>query len=1022
MAIKFLGASVRGVQSSIGWGIGSSSQLTVHLAEDDGDAFQPDRLGIPQVGHPVAFVLGGFSFGGLLQKWQKENSTDGLPLYTAICTDPKEILAGTQVITGGYSGSVGSVKNLINAFGWWESFGFGSSLSNDSGMPYQRIRSAILNIVNTPVFGLYGGPLTFRGFSYSLDLSQVPIPPIYYRIPGPSVSLLDLIAQVCEDGGHDFFVDLEGFTIRVHTVSRFSQPALGTISLLANTNWGGNVVRASNGLETRNELTSSFLIGGAVQTIHIGEDIKSFWGLDIIGVPIVGVPGTFDLFDKAGKLIKSLDTEYMDLNASPIADVIGGTTYACSTLELRLAKASLSAWTSFMATHKPGIAAVIGITSPFRNGQVNPNDITLPPDLLNDDKENVKRLSSAILRDIAVKESRVYEFLKGYADEYLGKKYLVGLPFLLQYTELETLLIRNSYDISDGGYLPDGSSPLGLSLLNEDVFKTQDGRFRAFCRIPTLAADMGSVSPNGTVIENDILFMEVQVDPNITLFGTPHAIVTLPGPVWENAADGIGGIADVAAVFQKPDVPENKLFFKQSAMGAFSAKLTPAPVQPTSFLIPLKSNILTYGPWTAVGNPGKVRVEQDDTLTPWNYGGFTILNLAGSAKVADSVSNEQITETGLIEYEGLPTTGLGAKLDAAGPNITDISIDYGPNGATTTYSFRTFTPPKLGVPARLNAERFRKFGALGQELRRSLRLSLRENLEKLSVIGSAARTAKAFLQYANKVVRKRSPHDMLISYTYPMATGTRLGVASCTSEESLGYLNADDDTDFQRTAAMSLNGVLRPFSAHPSGTSNFPRFASPYSSGSYPSAHTLNPWKEKNDIEFFTWGSGAYEGFHAYRNQVVGESGYARVLGLRSPLVLVGFGYDLYTNPVPLGTGGFHEDTYTDYRLWKAGPMDPLWDQARGVWTCHGSVKGTISGTIKPGESGLLRITTSLQNRASPSGLTLPGSGVHKQYEYGIGTNIEVWNFFSAYLNNGKRAFAQYIPYDNRWYITAVDC
>lgn len=61
-----------------------------------------------------------------------------------------------------------------------------------------------------------------------------------------------------------------------------------------------------------------------------------------------------------------------------------------------------------------------------------------------------------------------------------------------------------------------------------------------------------------------------------------------------------------------------------------------------------------------------------------------------------------------------------------------------------------------------------------------------------------------------------------------------------------------------------------------------------------------------------------------------------RSVGLKSPLVLTGWGYDVNSLPVPASTGNksrFHEDASWDTHLWKSGPVDLRWDEERGVWT-----------------------------------------------------------------------------------------
>lgn len=66
-----------------------------------------------------------------------------------------------------------------------------------------------------------------------------------------------------------------------------------------------------------------------------------------------------------------------------------------------------------------------------------------------------------------------------------------------------------------------------------------------------------------------------------------------------------------------------------------------------------------------------------------------------------------------------------------------------------------------------------------------------------------------------------------------------------------------------------------------------------------------------------------------------------RSMALRSPLILSGWGVDTNGVPVP-GSGGAYSNNFLwDTSLWKTGPLDVRWDDARGVWTMP---SGTSSG------------------------------------------------------------------------------
>ncbi len=1053
----FLGASIVKYGCSIGWGIGSTSQLSVELVEDqtNQDAFLPVRLASPTVGQPVYFEHYGFQFAGLLQKWEERRSREGLPLFDVTVIDPREILDGAQVITSTYSGTH-QVPNLYNVYGYWEAKGFGQSSVNESGMPWPRVSDALNYLANNiPTSNDYGGPLQFCGYRYTLDLSSLPPTPEFYRISGPSISLLEMIAQICDDGGCDFYVTLVGFTIKVVTVSRLSQPPLGTIAAITNTNWGTSVSRSTNGMECRNELTSSFLVGDQLTTLNQTSTIQSFWGYDFNNQPVLGSstylwtaktvvnqngdpvnaatlatvnnwpapalqaiqPPTNQVAKNAANIgvgvfkFEKATTDIHDsmlLNASPVADLIGTTTYSCSTLEMRLAKVNYESWAHYMQVIRKPVCDYMGLLSPYANPAGGLAPILGAQGMVNDGVQNASALAQAAsARNTHVKCQRLYQFVRGYADEYMGKKYLVGVPFILRAVEAETLKVSASYEVTDGGYLPENESPLGLSLVNQDILQTPDGRYKAFVKWTNLTnADISAVSPQGTVIETSGLFMEVQVDPTIAYVPAPGVVITLQAPLTDIAIDGVGDLRILGALLQNNNTVNLQSGFDNAYM---PLKVAPAVRKPAYAAIPLKSNMITYGPWTAIGAAGKVKVEQDSSLNPWNYGSYDAMNQAANAKVDNCVTNMQVCETGEIELAGTPTISMGGTLQGGGPNLTGIDVTIGKEGVTTRYRFSTFTP-KFGVFSKSQQERFKRMALQGVEQRRSIRAAIRERVGKLGIAREANRANRAFLELAPAAVRRQSPHDVLTSYSAYDSTNNKVisTLQTATYPEAVTLANADLDAEYQETAVMNLSGLLRPFSTSVDRTKslNMPHYVTPTVPATAPSVSSLNPWKAKNDVDVYAYGN-TYAGLHASRRG--GDFNNARPICLRGPMVVAGFGFDTLGNTFPANTGvakvnGVYTQWASGYLerqdLWGVGPVDLLWNAQAGTWSCHDIVKGTMSTACAAGSSGTLAV----------------------QVLNSTGYNMTVWNYFSTAVTSGSKVLASFVAADNRWYLSSADC
>ena len=115
---KFLGATIIGINSSLGWGSNGTS-LTVSLVEDtcNGDNFNP-----PILGSPVCVNVGNgeWNFGGFLDSWEFKSSVSAGHTFDAKIIDPTQLLENYQCILANYDGGVFGVPNLGNVFGYLE--------------------------------------------------------------------------------------------------------------------------------------------------------------------------------------------------------------------------------------------------------------------------------------------------------------------------------------------------------------------------------------------------------------------------------------------------------------------------------------------------------------------------------------------------------------------------------------------------------------------------------------------------------------------------------------------------------------------------------------------------------------------------------------------------------------------------------------------------------------------------------------------------------------------------------------
>ena len=134
--------------------------------------------------------------------------------------------------------------------------------------------------------------------------------------------------------------------------------------------------------------------------------------------------------------------------------------------------------------------------------------------------------------------------------------------------------------------------------------------------------------------------------------------------------------------------------------------IQPSPVYPDMVALPLMSWERCYGPWFSAAVKqkdnqdrkvryfnigGQVEVIKDESLAPWAYGGYKLLDAAGTLRSEFSNSLLLISERGGISYIGAPTgVSLGQELKNRGPLVTSISVNIG-DSITTSVNLDLYT-------------------------------------------------------------------------------------------------------------------------------------------------------------------------------------------------------------------------------------------------------------------------------------------------------------------------------------------
>ena len=302
----------------------------------------------------------------------------------------------------------------------------------------------------------------------------------------------------------------------------------------------------------------------------------------------------------------------------------------------------------------------------------------------------------------------------------------------------------------------------------------------------------------------------------------------------------------------------------------------------------------------------------------------------------------------------MPSFNLGTTLVNNGPYISDINVSIGSDKITTRYSFKTWDVDfgkltkwlqssvvksvKDGIKAAKNFRALfsnQNLGGMG----RNLQLDLMDEWLKGSV-----KTAP------------KTPHWFLSGGVTAVGDDTYPFIISETANDNQVWRG--NDNTWANTAVGSFDALFAPFAEKVGGEANMPGFTSPtandttYGKGG-PEAltsKTLSPFladgsAESHSSSEHSLGAGITGATHDAMpknlslgaNKEAGTDVYGkdmRTMGLRGPMVLTGWGYDVNGKPVPSTDGkGFDADMKKKYSTWKTGPVNLAWDEKHGTWT-----------------------------------------------------------------------------------------
>lgn len=183
---------------------------------------------------------------------------------------------------------------------------------------------------------------------------------------------------------------------------------------------------------------------------------------------------------------------------------------------------------------------------------------------------------------------------------------------------------------------------------------------------------------------------------------------------------------------------------------------------PVFAAIPIKYNLMTYGPW--VSHPGLIKNEVfpnmarggldkmminnlvggidiifNESLVPWEFGGMTPLDASALAQVADNNQFQQVLEAGSVTLAGvmLNNARIGQKLLAGdyAPIVTSVNVTIGSDNVNTRYELRTFGR-KIGFYNKEAADNIKFFNQKFIQANQAIAAAQKAAISKATFVGN----------------------------------------------------------------------------------------------------------------------------------------------------------------------------------------------------------------------------------------------------------------------------------------------
>lgn len=706
-------------------------------------------------GKLLSFSLGNLRFGGIIQSWNENFGPNG-KTYSVRAADPRLIFGNIPLILDGRGLSTGVVlDNYLNVFQY-----YGSPQSADStkdGMTFSKIREFLST---TGVINAYGSKFQLQFTSGFLDASGAFNPsgiPYWYRINASETTLDQVLQQVSQDFGMDYYTEVDYSTFNpTGLLNTLYVKHIYRNIVSDGTDISGFVVGARNsgvlqsyrrGQELRTDPTTVVALGPDLEYWKFpqGSQIKCVWGRTNDGTII-----TTDTTDNYGIIlldhITGSGSQYIANTISVPSISITKSThtyppritrtstninvsgYQANVNVMRAALFSQESWETALYNESPTFASQIGIT---RSRFLDNTNFLLTPTgirqaiMLGIAGSGISDRANVIQELIKL----VYDATKQTVEQYWGK------VWLLENIETSNWFNNGSYDSSElipriefgpsqftwsepNRGLPSGITLNHVALItnNNPKFKNEIGKLSSLVSIPNYTTkvdnsnfpypvDLSDIPREEFIIDTQTnkLIVPINVEqyekvPTSFLVSTSFPIQGITNGSGYNDKryyyDFLRYMSYADSDIRKYNLIQNADDNQQFGLASPRPFGLPYSSDQYGFFVGIKRNENNFGGFIGSGNrPGGVRIIADESLAPWTYGSLSGYNTAGNTIVGRSTSTSTVIDSAELNIVGLPPYNLGDSIGSSS-QVTNASCQFGPDGFSTNYSIRTFAQPR----------------------------------------------------------------------------------------------------------------------------------------------------------------------------------------------------------------------------------------------------------------------------------------------------------------------------------------